>query len=252
MALWCRDLPLVRIARASTPRPFTLVVPYYEQPVFFARQLADWAALPPELAAHVTVCVVDDGSPTRPATAVPRPPLGITFRLFRIGVDVRWNWLAARNIGMQHAAEGWCLLTDMDHVVPAETMHACVYGVHNPRIAYAFSRREHTGAAIHPHSASFFLTRELFWQVGGYDEALAGYYGTDGDWRRRVAVVAPIVILTDELVRHEFVDDASVMRYQRKQPEDAAVRALIAARRPGWRPRVLSFPYAEVTQAVPS
>lgn len=245
MALWCRHLPLVRIARAHVPRPMTLIVPYYEQPIFFARQLAHWAALPPDLLRYLSIIVVDDGSPMQPAAAVPRPSLPL--RLFRIGVDVRWNWLAARNIGFHHAAEGWCLVTDMDHLVPGETFFACIYGVHNDRIAYAFSRREHTGAEAAPHSASFFLTRELFWRTGGYDETLSGYYGTDGEYRRRLLKVAPMVILTDELVRHEFVEDASTTRYQRKQPEDAAVGRLVAARAPQWQPKVLSFPYAEVT-----
>jgi hypothetical protein len=134
----------------------------------------------------------------------------------------------------------------MDHVLPEDTARAVIEGAHDPGVIYAFSRVEHTGAPANPHSASFLMTRAMFWKVGGYDEALSGHYGTDGDWRRRCARVAPLKVLTDRLVRHEFVSDSSTTRYKRKQPEDAGVKAIIAARGRGWAPRVLSFPYHEV------
>jgi len=250
MALWCQDLHAVRLPRGDTPTPVTFVYPYYENAGFFATQLERWRHYPADLAASLSIVVVDDGSPTAPAAAVldaqaSRPA---RLRLFRIDVDTRWNWLAARNIGAHHADPGWLLLTDMDHVVPEATLRTIVDGRPDPGRVYAFSREEHTGVTITPHSASFLLTRDLFWRVGGYDETLSGYYGTDGDFRRRLAVHAEIVVLPDVLVRHEFVGDSSTTRYQRKQPADAAVRGLIAARRPGWVPKVLSFPYREVSQ----
>lgn len=242
---WCDSIPVVTVEQDRVPKPVTLIVPYYEQPQFFARQLAHWAAYPDDVARHLSIIVVDDGSPHRHADAVPQPPLA-DIRLFRIEQDVRWNWLAARNIGFHHARDGWCLVTDMDHVVPVETLRACVYGIRDAGVAYGFSRRERTGQAIHSHSASFLMTRGVFWKTGGYDETLSGYYGTDGDFRRRLATVARLAILTDVLERHEFVLDASITTYRRKQPEDAAVSRLVKARKPGWTPKVLSFPYHEV------
>jgi hypothetical protein len=245
MALWCRNMPTVTVPPGDTPKAVTLVIPYYQNPLFLRQQVAGWDTYASLVRPHVSVIVVDDGSP-EPATLPADAPL--PMRLFRIGVDVRWNWLAARNIGMHHAADGWCLLTDMDHVVPAETMRAVVYGRHDPSVIYAFSRQEHTGAAAAPHSASFLMTREMFWRVGGYDEALSGHYGTDGDWRRRCAAVAPMHVLSDVLIRHEYQQDSSTTRYKRKQPEDAAVRGIIAKRSKGWKPKTLSFPYQEVLQ----
>ena len=243
MALWCRDLPVVTVPRVATPTPVTLVLPYYSNPNFLQTQMNVWRRYPPALAAQLSIVIVDDGSPV----PCERPTgLPCAVRLFRIAVDVRWNWLAARNIGLHHAADGWVLMTDMDHVLPAETLEAIVQGAHTPGTVYAFARREHTGVPVTPHSASFLLERATFWRTGGYDEALSGHYGTDGDFRRRLAAVAPVVIRRDVLERHEYVGDSSTTHYLRKQPQDAAVRRLIAARPRGWRPKVLSFPYAEV------
>lgn len=248
--LWCRHLPFVTVPRNAAPKPITYIYPYYENPQFLRQQLEGWLAYPAWLLELLTVIVVDDGSPDQPVADV----LGdiatpAWLRLFRIEVDIRWNWLAARNIGAWHAADGWLLLTDIDHVVPVETLTAIVYGDHDPGTAYAFSRREHDGREASPHSASWLMVREMFWTVGGYDERGSGYYGNDGPFRRRVASTARMAVLRDVLVRHEYQGDSSTTRYLRKQPEDAGLkRALSSGKR-----KVLSFPYHEVTrQAVPA
>lgn len=236
------------VPRTDTPKPVTFVYPYYENPVFFLKQLRHWAALSVDrdLSSLLAVNVVDDGSQVNKARAVLDGWRDDRVRLFEIHEDRRWNWLAARNIGMHHAHEGWCLLTDMDHVVNGDTFRSVIYGDHNPEVIYGFSRVEHTGAVIGSHPNSWLMTRAMFWKVGGYDETLSGLYGSDGEWRRRCAATAPMQILSDQLVRYEFVDDSSTTAYKRKQPEDAAVKRLVSQRKNGWRPKVLSFPYQEV------
>lgn len=242
---WADALPVVTVPRGVDPKAVTFVYPFYDNPRFLARQIEQWWAYPPDLRRYVRAIVVDDGSPL-PATLPAERPF--PMRLFRIERDVPWNWLAARNIGAHEAETTWLVLTDMDHVIPAKTAEALVFGLHDHRRIYAFWRRESTGAAVTPHSASFFLTRSLFWKIGGYDEALSGHYGTDGDYRRRAQTVAEFRVLTDVLIRHEFDEDSCTTRYRRKLPADAAaVRQLVAARGPGWRPRTLSFAYHEVT-----
>jgi hypothetical protein len=251
MSLWCKDLPFVEVPQGGTPKPVTIAVPYYENPQFLRQQLGWWSTYPKHVASHLSFIVVDDGSPDFPAElAIGGHPLPESFRLFRIETDVRWNWLAARNIAAHHAADGWILLTDIDHVVPASTAEALVYGKHDPSTVYALSRREHTGAPAFPHSASFLLTRAMFWAIGGYDETFSGYYGTDGLYRRRVAVTAKMAVLRDVLVRHEYQGDSSTARYLRKQPEDAAVRRIAQGLPRMHTPKVLSFPYHEVRSAV--
>jgi hypothetical protein len=133
--------------------------------------------------------------------------------------------------------------------VPEATFRSVLYGTHHHDTIYGFSRKEYTGVRIPPHPNSWLLTRAMFWKVGGYDEELSGKYGTDGDIRRRFAATAPINILTDHLIRHEYQQDSSTTTYLRKQAIDAAVKGIIAKRGPGWTPKTLSFAYDEVPLA---
>jgi hypothetical protein len=246
---WCASLPVVTVPRKDLPKPLTMIYPYYENPVFLRKQMGGWLRYPMDLARNVTLIVVDDGSPTSPALdvfmddATPFPK-----RVFRIHEDRPWNWIAARNIGAHEAADGWLLMTDMDHVVPEQTLRSVLYGDHDPSVIYGFSRKEHTGQALVPHPNSWLMTREMFWKVGGYDENFSGRYGSDGEYRRRCAKTARMAILSDVLIRHERQGDSSTTRYERKLPEDtAAVKAIVAARGPNWKPKTLSFAYSEVT-----
>jgi hypothetical protein len=232
------------------------VLPYYDNARFLKRQLEHLDALPAAVRQCLGLVVVDDCSPAKPAIEVMQAHYHWRelntlryVRLFRIERDVRWNWIAARNIGAHHApVDDWLLMTDMDHMLPPGTAEMLIHGVLEPAHIYRFERREHTGHAIHPHPNSWFLTRSMYWKIGGHDEALSGYYGTDGEYRRRCVKTAPIFIMNAALERHEFIEDSSTTKYKRKQPEDAAVKRMIAARHPRlWKPKTLSFPYHEVT-----
>jgi hypothetical protein len=243
---WSAQFPIVNVPQSAEPKRFTLVLPYYDNPQFLKTQIHWWGTYPPHLRAHLSAIVVDDGSPLPAAPVLEHCAQPFPIRLFRIGVDCRWNWLAARNIGAHEAADGWILLTDMDHMLPASTADALIYGQHDPSVVYAFSRIEHTGEAIAPHSASFFMTKQMFWKIGGYEERFSGFYGTDGRYRKRLVTTAPLMILSDRLVRHEFEGDSSTSTYGRKQAVDARVAKIAAQIPKGAKPRVLSFPYAEV------
>lgn len=246
----CDDAPTVEVRYDPTqPKPVTFVYPYYENPQMLAWQVGVWNAYPIDLRKMLDIIVVDDGSPGVSAEEVLRAcDLKVRIALYRIEVDVRWNWLAARNLGVSQARhkDDWVLLTDMDHIVMPDTLDRLVHGDHDPAVIYRFQRIEADGTPVSPHPNSWFLTARRFWATGGYDEALSGHYGTDGEFRRRCAATAPIRILTDKLVRREFFKDSSTTRYKRKQPEDREVQRLIAARGPGWQPKILSFPWHPV------
>jgi hypothetical protein len=244
----CDDAPVITVKGDDANKPVNLIVPYYENPRMLARQVARWKNYPRDLRESLSITIIDDGSPTVPA----QTPLeevgveGLSLRLFRIEVDVCWNWLAARNIGFHHAPEGYCAVTDIDHVVPLQTLMTLITGRFDPQVIYRFSRLESDGTKIKPHPNSWFMTRAMFWNVGGYDEAFSGHYGTDAEYRRRCVSKAPIRILHDFLVRYEYFMDSSTTRYLRNQPEDEAVGHIIAQRGRDWKPRTLSFPYREI------
>lgn len=241
---WSVLLPAATVKPALVAKSVTIVLPFYNSHEFFKTHMETWWNYPEAIRQYLSAVIVDDGSPV-PATLPEVLPF--SMRLFRIEVDIAWNWLAARNIGAHYAPDGWMLLTDMDHVLPEATSYALINGRHDPNVVYAFSRREHTGQAIHPHSASFFMTKKMFWAIGGYDEALAGVYGTDGSYRKRVASAAAMKLLPQELIRYEYVADSSVTTYERKTPAmREARRKRFASVSPGAPPKVLSFPFHEV------
>lgn len=247
----CDNAPVVKISLGTEPRDVTMIVPYYENPNFLVDQIIHWQGrYDGVLSKHLKIILVDDGSPVRPAEQVFKIhwPVDSVIALehFCIDVDVRWNWLAARNIGARHAITDWIMLTDIDHVLIPETLRTLVFGKFDQGTIYRFSRREHTGEEIHPHPNSFFMFRDMYWKIGGYDEALSGYYGTDGLYRRRCAETAPIRIMKDELVRYEKIGDSSTIRYLRKQPEDAEAKRIARSFKPGHKPRLFSFPYHKV------
>jgi hypothetical protein len=245
------DAPTVILHRDRSPKRVTFIYPYYCNPVFFAKQIEHWLAYPKAIRDNLSAIVVDDGSADgkKAEQVVIGYPLPFSIRLFYIDVDVRFNWIAARNIAMQYAPEGWCLGTDMDHMVPLKTAEALIWKRHSSECIYRLQRMEHTGERIHPHPNSWFMTRDMFWRFGGYDESFSGYYGTDGEARRRWVKTAPVRTLQEYLVRHECIGDSSTINYKRKQPEDLAVHRIIAARGKDWKPKVLSFPFHEVFYA---
>lgn len=229
-------------------KPVTIVMAYYMNPKTLLRHVAEWHGFSDEIRANLSAIIVDDCSPESPAvqvlTDLPQP---FPIKLYRIEEDLRWNWIAARNVAMKEASEGWHLTTDIDHFVDEKFGRSLIFGKHDERKVYKFSRREHTGEKIKPHSNSYFMTRAMYWKIGGHDESFSGFYGSDGSHVRRVAQVAPVIMLPDELIRYEYVGDSSTTVYERKTPADSAHRAkVLAARKPGWKPKVLSFPYHEV------
>lgn len=236
-------------------RAFTLIFPYYRNPGMLDRQLAHLTALPADLKAHLHLIVVDDGSPKAalgPATAAAMRLVGLaSTALYRITVDVRWNWIACRNLAASRAPTDWILMTDIDHLVPADTVRRIVEKKLSDRKVYRFERVDLPDMTPYkPHPNTWLMTRAMFDRVGGYDERFSGLYGSDGEFRDRVRGQAEeIQILPEPIIRvpREVVADASTTTYARKQPEDRAgvpkVRALIA-RDP--KPHRGTFPWEQI------
>jgi len=164
----------------------TLVFAYYENPLMLALQWEEIAKYPQHVKNQISVIVVDDGSPSHPAGEVSRPKNLPAVRIFRINRDIRWNQDAARNIGAHESRSRWLLLTDIDHVVPASSFEELLSRERNPKAIYSLARIKYVGGEKRPaHPNSYFMTKELYWQIGGHDEDFAGIYGKDILFRKR-------------------------------------------------------------------
>lgn len=238
--------------------PFTLIMAYYDNPGMLEHHIAGWFGLPAEQRRLLHVRIVDDGSPRFAAETIARMYVNelnaklASFELYRMGVDVPWNQDACRNLGVDKTGSSWMLMTDIDHVVTANTWQRLMFDRLDKHAAYRFSRvsaPDMQPYKLHPNSWA--LTAKTFWSMGGYDEALAGNYGTDGDFGRRLAAVAQIIDLPESIIRYprDVIPDASTTTLQRKNPDDKVrIKALYKARGrvPNWKPLVLSFPYERV------
>jgi hypothetical protein len=163
-----------------------IVFAYYENPTMLALQWKTMAEYSSELKEHLEVIVVDDGSPQFPASEVERPRDLPKHSLFRIDYDIRWNQDAARNIGAHEATSNFLLVTDIDHLVPAAMLETLLRFSGDEAKFYTFPRiKFDDGTAREPHPNSYFMTRALYWRIGGHDEDFAGIYGKDYLFRKR-------------------------------------------------------------------
>lgn len=204
----------------------TLCFAYYRNSAMLSEQFRVWAGYPRELKSQIEVIVIDDGSP-EPAISVPRPeglPSLTIGRLADVDDPFRppWRQDAARNRAAYEARGAWLFLSDMDHILPADSLQAlidrCVAG---PDVAYTFLRLDAPtlepkikNGARHPHPNTYAMRKQRYWMVGGYDEDLCGLYGTDGPFRRRLREQSSIVHL----------DDVPIVRYPREVIADASTR----------------------------
>lgn len=230
----------------------SLIMPYYINREMLRLQYANARKWPSRVRKQVKIILVDDGSPEDPAHLVPRPYGLPDVEIYRVLADKPWHQHGARNIGAHEASSPWLLLTDMDHMLEPEPalqlLRMITKGHLEPSTCYMLDRIEadtrqptlgRTGQPK-PHPNSFVMTRQLFWQVGGYDERATGVYGTDKLFRARAQSIGTPGHLELPLTRYwrDLVPDASTRTLPRKEGRDAAERQRILAevqRNPGGR-----------------
>lgn len=221
----------------------SLVMPFYRNGSMLELQFREWQRWSDKAKAQIEIVIVDDGSP-EPATSVQKPDGLPELSIYRVTEDRPWHQHAARNLGAHVAKAPWLLLTDMDHVLTAEAADALLKRLSklDGRTAYFLHRVEATtgeptrneNGARKPHPNSFVMTRDLFWEVGGYDEDFCGIYGTDGLFKARLFTVAERGFLKKvPLVRYwrDVVPDASTTTLPRKEGRKPGEREAVMARK---------------------
>lgn len=247
-------------------------LPFYTNSLMLAEQLRVWAGYPDALKTRIEIVLVDDGSPAA-AVDVPRPDGLPALRIYRVLEDRPWHQHGARNLAAHEAVGTWLFLTDMDHVLPAESLARLLGQIEQtsvdvtargdqarrltPRRNAMFTFRRLDAPNLtpkllkgrpHPHQNTFAVTKSDYWAAGGYAEDLCGFYGTDGYFIRTLIDRSYVVHL----------EDAPVIRYSRDVIADASTRAdrdaarrmgergaILSRRRPGPQP-VLQFPWERV------
>lgn len=242
----------------------TLVMPFYLNSGMLAVQYQGWKDWSDELKERWHIILVDDGSP-EPAIDVSRPKGLPKLSIYRVLEDRPWHQHAARNLGAHQADAGWMVLTDMDHVLSADAAQEILRRIDelevNPKCIYMLDRVEgDTGDFTtdkagnpKPHPNSFFLTKRLYWKIGGYDEDFCGLYGTDSMFKARAFVRGHKAHLHGVALRRfwrDLVADASTTTLQRKEGREPNAKRRIlaekAARGEAGVIKTLQFPWTQV------
>ena len=209
--------PAPRASGGDATPSVSLVFAYYENPEMLELQWREISRYSARVKTLLEVIVVDDGSPDNPAGEVTRPRGLPQHSIFRLDRDVRWNQDAARNIGAYEGQAPWLLLTDIDHVVPEETLTTVLSRKLDPEVVYSFPRiKFESGDDRESHPNSYFMAKSLYWDIGGHDEDYKGIYGKDFLFRKRALRHAPEVL----------VEGAPLARVGKMTVRDSASRTI--------------------------
>jgi len=207
----------------------TIIMPYFNNGNMLLRHIQEWNQyIDPE---NYQLILADDCSQIDPLTNYLHDLKKIPFSsilAFRIKTDIPWNQDGARNLCFHHLSDGWCVSTDMDHLLKKESAHLLFEFIRNRKLSLTEYFRFRRSDASNPdvlieksHPNSYLIHKKLYWDVGGYEEKLAGLYGKDANFKRRLEIYGKDCgILPDQihLIRYTSNDikDANTTIYGRK------------------------------------
>lgn len=233
-----------------------LIYPYYKNPMMLTQQVAFWCNWPKEMKSRVRIVIVDDGSPDEQCHDI----LNYNQRhmpdveLYKVTKNIPWNQNGARNLAMK-AVEGWCLITDMDHVLSWPMAGRIMDMPKDERVVYHPARRQirdMANANYKRHPNSWIMTAERYWRAGGMDEDFCGWYGSDSTFRKAILMDGPIKEIDEFLIVYDEqdIDDANTRDFGRKHTEYYSVNnpELQKKRRsPGYKAKdPIRFPWRRV------
>lgn len=144
------------------------------------RHVDNFKKLEPSIAKYTRVIVIDDGSnPEFPVET----DFGIKTKIARIDEDIIWHAEGAINLGFLLAEDSWCVLLNVDHIMPADDIcRATLMKNRTREKIYIFDRYLPNGKSRNKNVTGVsMIHRDDWWRIGGYDEEFCGGHGC-ADW----------------------------------------------------------------------
>lgn len=233
----------------------SVVVTYYNSPMSLQRHLDAFEETKKLFDGDLELVVVDDGSQTHAAKdVINQNPQSKKFtKLFRIQDDIPWNHRSARNIGAFEASNEWLLLLDIDTVISPKEFVSQVSQLNPLDRQFFMLPRKHSvdGYWMKVHHDTLLIRRSLFWEIRGYDENFAGYWGAGSFWLRRAEKLAQKIsgkeIKFLEWIGDEVLDSQTKFIRENTLWRRIKIRLIRASLKIGLRRhKQLSFPYFEI------
>jgi len=139
----------------------TIVYPYYNSIKAVEIQIDNWSQYPIELMKKLHFIMIDDCSNSKADLAI------------------NWNQPGAKNLGFKFSKTDWVFTSDIDHVLQPEMCEKLIELKKDKKTVYYFSRLTDKGESRDSHPNSFLIHKDVFWELGGYDEDFCGHYGYD-------------------------------------------------------------------------
>jgi glycosyltransferase involved in cell wall biosynthesis len=172
----------------------SLVYTVYNNPKSLTFVLTSLSGYSKGVRDHLEVVIVDDCSRDSLRSICDDFTSALNIQLFRVARDRPWNHRVARNIGAWEASSEWLLLLDID-MLPTERLLAEVTNFARRDHFYMFRTKDAvTSKSLGAHHDSLFISSNLFWRIGGYDEAFKGFWGTGPLFLKRAKKIAPRLI----------------------------------------------------------
>lgn len=138
------------------------------------KMLRYYEELPLAIRKKIQFVLIDDCSKVE--VSIPED-ITLNFQLFRVKDDIAWNNGGARNLGVVQARTPKIILTDIDHVFPAKLLMKILDHRARKSAFYKFKRLNEEGRPTRTPRNLLYMTKSVFFDGMGYDEAFSGNYG---------------------------------------------------------------------------
>lgn len=189
-------------------------------------QYSIWSGYSKEIKDRIEIILFDDCSPKDPAFEIPRPEDLPKISIYRMIEDIPWGADACKNRAADITSSEYLLMMDIDHVVPEDVLELLLKECDSyPRGTVVKFKRLENGREIVPGPNIYFIKKDLFWKIGGYDEYLLGLYCTDIPYLKRLREHTEEVILKIPIIVYgnDVIENADTTTYTRSKNDKILV-----------------------------